>query len=245
MRTSQRTTPRPTARRGPHHHSLGSQTREDPILLINSTTAAHRSRLKAQGSRLKAQSPMKTLEVKTRTQWRRWLKNNSAKETVIWLVFYKKHTGKPCLEYDAAVEEALCFGWIDSIVKKLDEERYARKFTPRRPGSQWSQLNKKRFAAMVEQGLMTERGLAKVEEAKKSGLWDASDRPEISLEVPKELKKALAKNRKAKTFFDGLAPTYQKHFIAWIATAKRQETRDRRVSESVALLEQGKKLGLK
>ena len=188
---------------------------------------------------------MKTLDVKTREKWRRWLEKNCAKETLVWLVFHKKHTGKPCIEYDAAVEEALCFGWIDSIVKKLDEQRYARKFTPRRPASQWSESNKRRVASLIEQGLMTKRGLVKVEQAKESGLWERSDRPEISLQVPTELKKALLKNRKARAFFDGLAPSCQKQFIGWIATAKRQETKDRRVSEAVALLERGKKLGMK
>lgn len=188
---------------------------------------------------------MNTLEVKTRAKWRRWLERNGGKETVIWLVFQKKHTGKPSIEYDAAVEEALCFGWIDSIVRRLDEERYARKFTPRRPGSQWSEANKKRVAALIERGLMKEQGLLRVEQAKESGLWAKSDRPELSFQIPKELETALSKNKKAKAFFQSLAPTYQKHFIGWIVTAKRQETKDRRVKESVGLLERSKKLGLK
>jgi uncharacterized protein YdeI (YjbR/CyaY-like superfamily) len=149
------------------------------------------------------------------------------------------------LEYDAAVEEALCFGWIDSIIKKLDEERYARKFTPRKPNSRWSELNKNRVKKLIKQGLITEPGLVKIEQAKKSGLWGQLGRPQISFEIPKELKKALGKNKKAKAFFDQLAPTYQKQFIGWIAVAKRQETKDRRVKESIVLLVKGKKLGLK
>jgi len=143
------------------------------------------------------------------------------------------------------VEEALCFGWIDSIIKKLDNKSYARKMTPRKSNSRWSELNKKRFKQLIKQGLMTESGLARVVEAKESGLWEKSDRPNIPFEVPNELKTALAKNKKAQTFFDQLAPTYRKQFIAWIYVAKRQETKDRRVMESIALLEQGKKLGLK
>lgn len=143
------------------------------------------------------------------------------------------------------VEEALCFGWIDSIIKKLDNKSYARKITPRKSNSRWSELNKKRFKQLIKQGLMTESGLARVVEAKESGLWEKSDRPNIPFEVPNELKTALAKNKKAQTFFDQLAPTYRKQFIAWIYVAKRQETKDRRVMESIALLEQGKKLGLK
>ena len=188
---------------------------------------------------------MKQVYVKTRAEWRKWLIRNHEKSTGIWLVFYKKHTGKPSLEYDAAVEEALCFGWIDSIIKKINDEKYVRKFTPRKPNSRWSELNKKRIAKLTRQGLMTKAGIAIVTSAKESGLWDKPDRPTISLEVPKELAAALAKNKKAKTFFETLAPTYRKHFIGWISTAKREETKKRRVKESIALLKQGKKLGLK
>ncbi|UCG55944.1 MAG: YdeI/OmpD-associated family protein [Phycisphaerales bacterium] len=188
---------------------------------------------------------MKQVYVKTRDEWRDWLNQHQYKSAGIWLVFYKKHTGKPSLEYDAAVEEALCFGWIDSIIKKIDDERYVRKFTPRNPNSRWSELNKKRIKKLMRQGLMTQSGIAIVTQAKESGLWEKPDRPTISLVMPKELASALAKNKKAKKSFDQLAPTYQKHFIGWISVAKRQETKNRRVRESIALLAQGKKLGLK
>ena len=188
---------------------------------------------------------MKRVYVKTRAEWREWLSKNHDKNSGIWLVFYKKHTGKPSLEYDAAVEEALCFGWIDSILKRVDDERYVRKFTPRRSRSQWSELNKKRVKRLTAQGLMTEPGVARVAEAKKSGRWGKSARPNISLEVPKELERALARNKKAKAFFENLAPTYRKQFIGWIAVGKRQETKGRRVLEAIALLERGKKLGMK
>jgi uncharacterized protein YdeI (YjbR/CyaY-like superfamily) len=188
---------------------------------------------------------MKQVYVKTRAEWRNWLRRNHDENSGIWLVFYKKHTGEPTLDYDAVVEEALCFGWIDSIIKKLDDQRYARKLTPRRPGSRWSELNKRRVAKLMREGLMVASGIARVEEAKKSGLWEESDRPEISSEIPLELLRALAKNKKARMFFDQLASTYQKHFIAWISAAKRQDTKKRRVAESIALLEQGRRLGLK
>ena len=188
---------------------------------------------------------MQEVYLTTRAEWRQWLAQRHNKESGIWLVFYKKHTQVPTLEYDAVVEEALCFGWIDSIIKKLDDDRYARKLTPRKPSSRWSELNKNRVKKLLRQGLMTDSGLARIEEAKKSGLWKQSERPQIPMEVPVELKRALTNNRKAKAFFAKLAPTYQKQFIGWIATAKRQETIDRRVKEALALLEQGKKLGLK
>ncbi len=188
---------------------------------------------------------MNHVYVKTRKEWRDWLNQHHNGSDGIWLVFYKKHTGKPSLEYDAAVEEALCFGWIDSIIKTLDDERYLRKLTPRKPNSRWSALNKKRVVKLEKQGLMTEVGIARVRQAKEAGLWEEPDRPSISFSVPKELDCALAKSKKAKRFFGQLAPSYQKQFITWIAVAKRPETTERRVRESIALLEQGERLGMK
>lgn len=188
---------------------------------------------------------MKQVYVKTRDQWRDWLCRHHDQSTGIWLVFYKKHTGRPSLDYVAAVEEALCFGWIDSIIKKIDDEKYVRKLTPRKPDSRWSALNKKRVAKLLQQGLMTDAGKARVDQAKESELWDKPDRPDISFDIPKELKQAFSKNTKARQFFYQLAPSYQKQFIGWIAVAKRPETKERRVRESVALLEQGRKLGMK
>jgi uncharacterized protein YdeI (YjbR/CyaY-like superfamily) len=189
---------------------------------------------------------MKTVYIATRNKWRNWLTEyHDREEKGIWLVFYKKATKKPTLEYEEAIEEALSFDWIDSIIKKIDEEKYARKFTPRRAGSVWSQLNKKRADKMIKQGRMTKMGLAKIKEAKKTGLWDKDPRPKISLDVPEELTAALAKNKKAKENFNKLALTYRRHYIMWIAAAKRAETKKRRIAESIALLERGKKLGLK
>jgi uncharacterized protein YdeI (YjbR/CyaY-like superfamily) len=188
---------------------------------------------------------MEHVYVKTRKEWRDWLLRNHAKSTGIWLVFYKKERGKPTLEYGEAVEEALCFGWIDSTIKRLDDEKYVRKLTPRKADSRWSELNKKRAAKLKKRGLMTKAGILRVEEAKASGLWDQPNRPQISLDIPAELEDTLAKNNRAKRFFDQLAPSYQKQFIGWIAVAKRQATRERRLKESIALLEKGEKLGLK
>lgn len=188
---------------------------------------------------------MKQIYIKTRTEWRNWLQQHHDSHVGVWLIFYKKHTGQPSLEYDAAVEEALCFGWIDSIIKKIDEEKYIRKFTPRKSDSKWSNLNKERVLKLEKNGLMTEAGHAVVAAAQKSGLWNKPDRPTLSFEVPDDLKGALAKNRKAKMFFDQLAPSYKKQFLSWIQYAKRQETRENRIRESIALLEQGERLGMK
>ena len=188
---------------------------------------------------------MKQVYVADRDQWRDWLSRYHTSEAGIWLVFYKKGTSKPTIDYEDAVEEALCFGWIDSIIKKIDDQKYVRKFTLRKDKSVWSQLNKKRANKMIKQGMMTEAGLAKIKAAKKNGCWNQEARPQISFEVPPEFAKALARNKKAKVNFDQLAPTYRKYYIGWIATAKRPETKERRIAESIALLEKGKKLGMK
>ena len=188
---------------------------------------------------------MKQVYVRTRKEWRDWLNQNHDKSNGIWLVFYKKHTGKATLEYDEAVEEALCFGWIDSIIKKIDDGKYVRKLTPRKADSRWSELNKKRITKLKKQGLLTEAGIVKVREAKASGLWDRPDRPQIPSNAFRELESALAKNKKAKSFFDQLTPSYQKRFIGWISAAKRQDTKERRLRESITLLEQGEKLGMR
>ncbi len=188
---------------------------------------------------------MKEVYVQNREESRNWLSQHHDKSNGIWLVFYKKHTGRPTLKYDEAVEEALCFGWIDSIIKKVDDEKYVRKLTPRKANSRWSEPNKKRVTKLQKQGLMTQVGIKRVKEAKVSGRWGKPNRPQISFEIPKELERALLKSRKAKRFFDQLAPSYQKQFIGWITIAKRHETKERRVRESIVLLERGEKLGMK
>lgn len=189
---------------------------------------------------------MKQLHFKTPQAWRDWLhKNHDREPEGVWLIFFKKDTGKASVDYNAAVEEALCYGWIDSIIKKLDDEKYARKFTPRKHDSKWSELNKKRVEKLIKQNRMAAPGLAKVEAAKQGGLWHKPDRPQISLELPPEFKQALAQNPQARKFFDDLAPSYKKQYIAWIAVAKRPETRENRIRESLALLQRGEKLGMK
>ncbi len=187
---------------------------------------------------------MKSLYFKTPQEWRTWLKSNHDKETELWLIFYKNNI-RSTLDYKSAVEEALCFGWIDSIIKKIDEKRFVRKFTPRKNRSKWSPSNKKRVERLIKSGRMTNVGLLKIKAAQKNGFWDEIDRPTINYDLPEDFKKALNDNRKAKEFFAQLAPTYQKQFIGWIRVAKRQETIENRISESIQLLEKGKKLGLR
>jgi len=188
---------------------------------------------------------LNSLYFKTTKEWRAWLGENHDKEAELWLIFYKKETGKPTLEYEAAVEEALCFGWVDSIIKKIDEQQFARKFTPRKDDSKWSPLNKSRVERLIKSGRMTKIGLAKIETAKANGMWDQPDRPEISFDLPEDFQLALEENQQAGIFFKQLAPSYKKQYIGWIQVAKRAETRAKRIKESIELLAKGEKLGMK
>ncbi len=187
-----------------------------------------------------------TLNVKDRKAWRQWLaKNYDVEADGVWLVYYKQHTGKPTLEYNESVEEALCFGWVDSLIKKLDEEKFARKFTPRKTRSRWSESNRKRVADLLKRGLMAEPGMACVEAAKASSLWDADDCPQLSEDLSPEFAQSLAKSHAARVYFEKLTEAQKKQFILWINEAKQEFTRRRRIRESISLLEQGRKLGMK
>jgi uncharacterized protein YdeI (YjbR/CyaY-like superfamily) len=184
----------------------------------------------------------KTLHVTDREDWRAWLKENHDKEQEVWLIFYKKQTGKPVIPYDDAVEEALCF---DSIIKRMDDEKFSRKFTPRKADSKWSELNKKRVKKMIRQGRMTEAGLALINAAKKSGKWEEVISQPKESNIPSGIKNALYANKKAWENFNQLAPSHQRQYIGWITTAKKEETRQRRLKEALEILAQGKKLGMK
>ena len=173
------------------------------------------------------------------------MSQNYAIKNEIWLIFYKKATGQPIIPYGAAVEEALCFGWIDSIIKKIDDTKYARKFTPRKDESKWSELNKKRASKMIKEGRMTEAGFSKIQIAKQTKRWTQHIRPKIDFDIPHEFANALNKNHQAKESFEKLAPTYRKQYVGWINIAKKPETKRKRIAESIALLQKGEKLGLK
>ena len=154
-------------------------------------------------------------------------------------MFHKAHTGVQSIRYEDAVREALCFGWIDSLIKRLDDDRYAFKVTPRQPTSKWSDINRNRWAELKAAGRLTSAGLAAAPTNNRY-----AQRPVIP-DLPVYIAKALKANAKAWEFFQELAPTHRRHFVVWIHTAKRAETRERRIRESVALLAAGKKLGLK
>ena len=181
-----------------------------------------------------------TLEVQSRSQWRKWLQEHHGSVSVIWLVFHRRTTREESISYDDAVEEALCFGWIDSIVKRLDDDRYARKFTPRKPDSKWSTINRRRYADLDARGLLAAPGL---ERAPTSRSGDAP-RPSLSV-LPPYIEKQLKANPRVWSFFEQLAPSCRRAYLAWIDSAKREETKEKRLREAVGLLARGKKLGLK
>jgi uncharacterized protein YdeI (YjbR/CyaY-like superfamily) len=187
---------------------------------------------------------MATITPKSRQAWRAWLDQNHDSKAEAWVVFYKRHTGRPTLSYDDAVEEALCFGWIDGVRRSLDSERYTHRFSPRTPSSRWSALNRTRAERMERAGKMTAAGRQKIEEAMRNGKWN-EPAPEIDLSVPPELAARLQRNKKAADFFDSLSPSYRKQFCAWINAAKRDDTRTRRLDESIRLLARGEKLGMR
>jgi uncharacterized protein YdeI (YjbR/CyaY-like superfamily) len=182
-----------------------------------------------------------TLEIRNRKEWRSWLEKHHTSSPGVWLVFHKDHTGVKSMAYEDSVREALCFGWIDSLIKRLDDDRYARKFTPRTPRSKWSPLNRQRWAELEKAGLLTSAGLA----LPPTGNSYAA-RPEIEIpDLPGYIVKAFKAEPKAWAFFQTLAPSYRRHFVGWIHMAKKPETREKRIRESIALLAAGKKLGLK
>ena len=182
---------------------------------------------------------------RSRSAWRNWLQKNHADVEEVWVVFYKKNTGHPTLSYNDSVEEALCFGWIDGIRKRVDDARYMHRFTPRKPGSVWSESNKDRAARLIETGLMTPAGQRLIDRAKRSGAWTRPSIPEPAPDMPDELAVALDADQDALDHFNALAPSYRRQFITWVAVAKRSPTRARRVAKSVELLRRGERLGIR
>lgn len=183
------------------------------------------------------EAPDNSIQVKSRAEWRAWLEANHSRTEGLWLITYKKRSGKPHVSYDEVVEEALCFGWIDSKGNKLDDERTMLWMAPRQSGTGWSALNKKRIAALSEAGLMMPPGLAKIEAAKQDGSWELLDAIE-RLEIPADLATALAENGLASANFEAFPRSAKRGILEWIASAKRAETRDRRIAETVELAAQ-------
>ena len=177
------------------------------------------------------------LHVETLKEWRAWLEVNHADSKGVWLVSWKKPTGKPFVPYSDTVDEALCFGWIDSRPNKLDEERALRLFTPRDPKSPWSRINKRKVERLMRDGRMTDSGLSIVNAAKSNGAWTTYDEIE-DLTIPPDLASAL--DGSAAAFFQSFPNSAKKNILWWIKTAKKPETRAARIEKTVRLAAQNR-----
>jgi uncharacterized protein YdeI (YjbR/CyaY-like superfamily) len=180
----------------------------------------------------------KTLYVPNREEWRAWLTKHHKAETEVWLIYYKRQSGRPRIPYDDAVEEALCFGWIDSIVKRIDDEKFAQKFTPRRNTSNWSELNKRRLRKLIREGRMTEAGLARIDA---TTLDEAKGKPSKAKRdgaVPRDVRQALEANATAWKNFQSLSLSRRAAYVRLVTDAKQDATRERRLREVIARLQQ-------
>lgn len=167
--------------------------------------------------------------------WRRWLKKNHSRASGVWLIFYRAASGRRVLTYSEAVDEALCWGWIDSKVQPIDEERFRQVFTPRKVGSGWSALNKRKIEAMKKQGRMQAAGRAKIDGAIADGTWTLLDAVE-ALEMPVALQAALAAAPTALEYYESLTPGRKKSLLRWLNEAKREHTRSIRISRIIEAL---------
>jgi uncharacterized protein YdeI (YjbR/CyaY-like superfamily) len=185
---------------------------------------------------------MKTFDAGTQTRWRQWLGANHASASEIWLIYHKKHTAKPSVAYLDALDEALCYGWIDSLVKRIDDDRYAIKYTPRKPGSKWSAINRKRYAALASAGRLADAGKTRAPEG---AVVSRPPKLAVPSKLPAYIAKAIKSTPQAWTYFKTLAPSHQRHYMMWIHMARQQQTRARRLREAVRLLSKKRLLGLK
>lgn len=187
---------------------------------------------------------MNKILFKNRGEWREWLEQNHDSASEVWLIYYKVHTKKKSVRYEEAVEEALCFGWIDSKVKTIDDEQYMQRYTPRQDGSNWSESNKSRVRKLIETSQMTPAGMAKIESAKRDGSWDRLDDIDREITVPEDLEAALALNPVANENFDNFPSSSKKQYLWWLKSAKKDATREKRLREIVKRAEKNIKAGI-
>lgn len=173
------------------------------------------------------------LRFKTPAEWRSWLEVHHASASEAWLLHYRKNSHKEGVRYREALDEAISFGWIDTKLKSLDGESFMLRYVPRKPGSLWSRLNRDRAEELLQQGRMAPAGVASIEEARKSGRWDAAYTLRVPLELPEDLKKALGDTRMALSNFEAFANSYRNTYIHWVNSARSDATRRRRISEVV------------
>lgn len=167
---------------------------------------------------------------RNRNEWRKWLKQNHKKKEAVWLIFYRKESPNYNLSWSESVDEALCFGWIDSVKKTIDQEKFKQYFSKRKPKSNWSKINKDKVKTLIDQGLMEEEGYKSIEIAKANGSWTFLDQVE-ALVVPEDLKEELAKLKGSMEYFESLSKSTKKILLYWVASAKRKETRQKRIVE--------------
>ena len=174
-------------------------------------------------------------------EFRNWLRRHHATEKELWVGFRKKHTGRPSITWPESVDEALCFGWIDGIRKKVDEDSYTNRFTPRRRGSIWSAVNIKRATALIKERRMQPAGLAAFEARieNKSGIYSYEQR---SAQLPEPFESAVRKNVRAWEFFQAQPPFYRKAISWWVVSAKKEETRRKRLEKLIAESAAGRRL---
>ena len=186
---------------------------------------------------------MKTFLAQNAVQWREWLDEHHESESEVWLIFHKLHTDVASIAYQDALDEALCFGWVDSLVKRLDDRRYARKFTPRREDSRWSATNRKRYAALKASGRLKPAGISRAPTDRSYG--PLPPRFKMPSKLPSYIQTALSERPAALRYFEALPPSHRRRYVGWIESGKREETRTRRLKEAIRLLAAGKELGLK
>ncbi len=188
---------------------------------------------------------MKTFEAKNRKEWRNWLEKNHSSMKEIWLVYYKKHTNKPTISYKESIEEAICFGWIDGIKKKIDGEKYTHRFTQRKKNSKWSPANIEIAERMIKTGMMTTGGLNVYRNRKEYEKDFLKIRSSIGDSLTPDLAEILKTQEKVWNNFNNLSPSHRKQYVLWINSAKKEVTKQKRLAEAIRLLEQNEKLGMK
>ena len=173
----------------------------------------------------------------SREEWREWLEAHYPTKTSVWLKCYKKETGIPSLSWSEAVDEALCFGWIDSVRNTLDEHSFIQFFSKRKPKGTWSKVNKAKVEVLIAEGRMTEAGLQCIEQSKQNGSWTILDEIE-ELTLPKDLWKAFHQKKGSFEFYESLSKSLKKAILQWLVMAKQPETRQRRITEIVECAQQ-------
>lgn len=184
-----------------------------------------------------------SITCRNREEWGAWLRENHQTQREVWLIYAKAHTRQPCVSYEDSVEEAICFGWVDSIIKRLDDDHYARKFTPRVNSLNWSNANKRRALKMIREGRMTDAGKAVLCDL--SGFDEHVTKTKPPLEIPPDFQKMLIPHSKAWENFCRMPPSHQRQYVGWVMGGKKEETRKRRLQEAVRMLTKNKPLGMK